>query len=93
MPAYVFHAASTTVVRLLMQENARFVETPIKQLDGSGINMLVVTRPRRDTGRWNNKGGRLESSIDPRVWILAPKNAFRLGTDVSLQVRHDMTGL
>jgi hypothetical protein len=73
-----------------MQENTRFVETPVKQLDGSGINIIVVTRPRRDAEHWNNKGGRLVSSIDPRVWIAAPKNAFRLGTDISLQVRHDI---
>jgi hypothetical protein len=68
------------------QETIRFVETPIKQIDSNGINIIVLTRPKRDTDKWNNKGGRLVSSVDPRVSISAPKNAFRLSTDVTLQV-------
>jgi len=64
----------------------RFVETPVKRIDGGGINLVVLTRPKRDVEQFNNRGGRLVSSIDSRVSITAPKNAFRLTTDVSVQV-------
>jgi len=69
-----------------VQETTRFVETPLKDLDADGINIIVLTRPKRDADKWNNKGGRLVSSVDQRVSIAAPKNAFRLSTDVSMQV-------
>ena len=48
--------------------------------------MIVLSRPRRDFDQWNNRGGRLVSAVDQRISIGAPRNAFRLNTQVSLQV-------
>jgi len=62
------------------------VETPIKELDVDGVKMLVLSRPRRDVDKWNNLGGRLVSSVDQRISVSAPKNAFRLTTEIALQV-------
>ena len=62
------------------------METPIKELDVDGVKMLVLSRPRRDVDKWNNLGGRLVSSVDQRISVSAPKNAFRLTTEIALQV-------
>ena len=59
---------------------------PLTELGGEGLNVVVLSRPKRDVDTWNSRGGRLVSSVDPRVSISAPRNAFRLTTDVKLQV-------
>jgi len=76
-----------------MQESTKFMEMPLKELEASGINIVVLSRPKRDVDKWNNRGGRLVSSIDQRVSVTAPKNAFRLTTDVTLQVYGTTTKL
>jgi len=61
----------------------------VKRIDGGGINLIVLTRPKRDLGELNERGGRIVSTVDPLVSITAPKNAFQYPAKVSLQVRCD----
>ena len=68
------------------QESNKFVETPLKELGVNGVNVVVLGRPKRDVDKLNNLGGSLVSSIDQRISINVPKNAFRLSTDIALQV-------
>ena len=64
----------------------RFAETSLKELVENGVNIVVLSQPKRDVNKWNNRGGRLVSTVDQRISVTAPKNAFRLTTDIALQV-------
>lgn len=72
----------------LTKEQCRFVETFLRHLPVEGINIVVLTRFKRDYQTFNSKGGKMVSTVDHRVSLMAPKNAFRLMADMAMQVHN-----
>ena len=46
----------------------------------------MVTRLKEDSEKFNNKGGKLTSSLDNRICLVVPKRAIRFTSEVSLKV-------
>ena len=86
-PLPFYYYTKTESSRVRWQESRKFVEMALTELGVHGVNVVALSRPRRDVGQLNNLGGCLMSSVDPRVSVSVPKNAFRLTTEITLQVR------
>ena len=50
------------------------------------MKLAVVTRLKEDFEKFNNKGGKLTSSVDGRISLVIPKRAIRFTTVVGMKV-------
>ncbi|CAD5123636.1 DgyrCDS11965 [Dimorphilus gyrociliatus] len=51
------------------------------------LTLCVVSRFKKEKETFNNKGGKLVSTIDSRVSLTIPKRSLRLATELSLQLK------
>ncbi|XP_013379573.1 titin homolog [Lingula anatina] len=66
-------------------KDIRFIEMSMKSF--KSVTCAVVTRLKDDKEVINNRGGKVTSSVDSRIYLQFAKNAFRLSTPVRLQVQ------
>ena len=50
------------------------------------MKLAVVSRLKEDFEKFNNKGGKLTSSVDGRISLVIPKRAIRFTTVVGMKV-------
>ncbi|KAK2179581.1 hypothetical protein NP493_482g02010 [Ridgeia piscesae] len=65
-------------------KDVRFLEIPVHEI--GCLTLLIVTKLKVDRYTVSSRGGRFASSVDARVFVVAPKRAFGAGAELTMQV-------
>ncbi|KAI0239414.1 hypothetical protein LSAT2_009848 [Lamellibrachia satsuma] len=65
-------------------KDIRFLEVRVNEI--GSLTLLTVTKLKLDRHTITSRGGRITSSVDSRVCVVAPKRAFGAGAELSMQV-------
>ncbi len=66
-------------------QDVKCVEALLTHLEAD-MKFCVVTRLKEDTERINNRGGKVMSTIDPRICLVIPKGAIRFSSTITMKV-------
>ena len=73
------------IIRVIFQEH-RMAEV-VLPVSEEPVFFVTLCRLRTDSATFSTRGGKLTSSVDFRVCLHVPKNAFRLSNTLSMKVR------